>query len=171
MTKHTKANLVGSIFVIIGLYGTIAHAKPEIKEKSQQAFAINNISMQANSSLLSISYRNAYPSITSEIFKENNKISKTQLIQLPQQLLLGMQVVDFAHLVPNKFEKKNTIFEFATKFNDALQKILVYVGFSSTSANRNNDKVSEKNINKQIRLTDKHEKAFFKQDCMVIEIK
>jgi len=165
MTRHTKVNLVGSIFLIAGLYCSIAYAAPEVKEKSHHSFAITSTEMQVSSTANSISYSYAYPSITSEIFKETNKTHTPKLIQLYQQPLLGIQVVDFAHLVPNKFEKKNTIFEFAAKFNDALQKMLTYVGFSSTSATPNNETIGEKNQHKKISLIAKHEKHSLKTNC------
>ncbi len=152
MKRPTKPNLVYAIFVIVGLFGTIAHAKPEINEKQQNIFTTGSASSQMSSAATSASYSYAYPSLTSEVFK-NNSIHLPAFVKVSQQPLLGIQVADFANLVPNKFEKRNSIFEFAAKFNDKLQQVLAYFNFSSKSTPRNNETINAKKTKRKIHLS------------------
>jgi len=152
MKRPTKPNLVCSIFVIVGLFGTIAHAKPEMNEKQQNTFTADSAASQMSSTATSASYSYAYPSLTSEAFT-NNSIRLPSFVKVSQQPLLGIQVADFSNLVPNKFEKRNSIFEFAAKFNDKLQQVLAYFNFSSKSTPRNNEAINAKKTNREIHLS------------------
>lgn len=152
MKRPTKSNLVCSIFVIVGLFGTIVHAKPDMKEKQQNVFPANSTSSQMSSTATSASYSYAYPSLTSEAFT-NTSIRLPSFVKSSQQPLLGIQVADFSNLVPSKFEKRNSIFEFAAKFNDKLQQVLAYFNFSSKSTPRNNEAINAKKVNRKIHLS------------------
>tara|TARA_R110000737_G_scaffold67867_4_gene95930 strand:- start:2481 stop:2984 length:504 start_codon:yes stop_codon:yes gene_type:complete len=162
MIRHTKANLVGSIFVIVGLYGSIAHATSVVKE--QHAFAISDIEIQLNSALNSTSNSYAQPNITFAVFNAPN-LNKVRFSKVSQQPLPGIQVADFANLVPNKFKKQNSVFEFAAKFNDKLQQILAYFDFSSANSNSSNEHISEKKQDKKINFIAKNNKKQLKSLC------
>lgn len=67
--------------------------------------------------------------------------------------LLGMQVADFANINSNKLQKKNTIFEFAAKFNDKLQQVLSFFDFSSASTMINKENTSEVKQQRKIHVS------------------
>ena len=162
MIRHTKAKLVGSIFVIVGLYGSIAHARSAVKE--QYAFAISDIKIQVNTALNSAANSHTQPNITLAVFKEKNNLNTVTFSTVSRQPLPGIQVADFANLVPNKYKQQNSIFEFAAKFNDKLQRILAYFDFSSSSSS--NEAMNEKKQNKNINLMAKSNKKPLKSDCI-----
>ena len=173
MNRPTKLNLVGSIFVILGLLSSIAHANAEVKTKPQYAFVIYNavsqISVMAKS--INVSYNST--SLNDKVFNEKNKLSQHSYTPISRQPLLGMHVVDFTNLVPNKFEKKNSFFEFAAKFNDKLQQILAYFDFSAKSTARNSESINAKQAKRKIHLNNQNNilqlKIPLKQDCNIVK--
>ena len=138
MALHTKARLVVSIFAIIGLYSAMVQAGPEVKEKPHYTLIVKKIMTPINSN--------------------SNNISIFSLSS--QHPLLDVQVADFGSLVPNKFNKKNSIFEFATKFNDKLQQLLAYFDFSSKSSTSNKEDLNQKDLNKKIQLNTENQTVF-----------
>jgi len=157
MTRQTKARVVGAIFVIFGLYGSALKAEPNVKEKPRSVFTINKLIINIKSAN-NLASNTAYPGVTSEVFNEYSNISRASFTPMPQQPLTGMQVTDFSLLAPNKFEKKNSIFEFAAKFNDKLQQMLAYFNFSSPNASSQNKQISDKNLDRKIHLITKANK-------------
>lgn len=154
MNSSTKVSLVSSIFVITGLCGSLSYAAPEVESASELNIAamranIQNISM--NSSVNDITYSYAYPSITSEVFASNKKISIPSFSNISRQPLQGIQVADFARIDPNRLQKKNAIFEFAAKFNDKLQQILAILDFPSSKT-----MASKESTNQQIQKRKVH---------------
>ena len=143
MTRHTKTNLVSSIVIFSSLFGAVAFAAPQVKEQPQYTFVVKKIVSPVKpqaSTLVSIA-------------------------QLPRQPLRGIQVADFAHIVPSKFEKKNSIFEFAAKFNDKLQQLLAYFDFSSKSVSRNAESLNQQQSSRKILLSAKHSSTNLTSNC------
>jgi|TARA_B110000211_G_scaffold48718_1_gene52913 hypothetical protein len=169
MIRPTKLNLVGSIFVILGLLSSIAHANTEVKTKAQYAFvihsAVNHISVMAKN--INVSY--SPTSVNGKIFNESNKLNQHLFSQHSKKPLLGIQVTDFTNLVPNKFEKKNSFFEFAAKFNDKLQQLLAYFDFSAKSTARDNEAINTEQAKRKIHLSNQNSilqlQLPLKQDC------
>lgn len=156
MNRSAKICLVSSIFVITGLCGSLSYAVPEVEIKSAQQVTLiktSSYSIAMNSNTNSITYSYAYPSITSEIFAENKKIGIPSFSNISRQPMQGIQVTDFAHIAPNKFQKKNVIFEFAAKFNDKLQQILSIFEFSSASTVVDKESASDKGQQRKLHLT------------------
>ncbi len=152
MNRPTKIGLVSSIFVITGLCGSLSQAAPEVKNNAQQyASATNSLSQQSIANTISYSY--TYPSITSEVFAESNSFALPSLSKSSRKPMRGIQVADFAHVTPDRFEKKNVIFEFAAKFNDKLQQILAIFDFSSTEAMASKENSSQKSQKRKINLS------------------
>jgi len=155
MNKSTKVGLVSSIFVITGLYGSLSYAAPEVESASERHAASTHTSTQniaMNSSTSSITYSYAYPSITSEFFAKNKKASMPSFSSILREPLQGIQVADFAHLDPNRLQKKNAIFEFAAKFNDKLQQILAVFDFSSSNAITSKESISQQSKKRKVHL-------------------
>lgn len=146
MAKHAKKNLVGSIFVILGLYCSVVHADPEITDKQQHFFTvfIDNGTVKINSSANNLAERYVSSHIVSEVLL-TNRLNISVYTQRSQKPLLDVQTTDFSILSPKKFKKKNSIFEFAAKFNDKLQQILAYFDFSSSDNNKKNESRQEQN--------------------------
>jgi hypothetical protein len=138
-TGPTKPNLSGVILLVIGLFGLYCSATQAEPKAKDQAKVVSEVKSPTNN--LVNNY--AYPSVTSEVFNQYNQIS--------QQPSLGIKVTDFANLVPHKFAKKNSLFEFAAKFNDKLQQVLAYFDFSSTSTGSKKN-ISEKYSNQKSSL-------------------
>ena len=167
MTGPTKLNLVGSIFVILSLVSSITHANAAVKAKPQYTLvihsAVNHISVMAKN--INVSYNPT--SLNGKIFNKNNKLNQHSFAPSSQQPLLGIQVADFTNLVPNKFEKKNTFFEFAAKFNDKLQQILAYFDFTAQSAVRDSEAINTEQAKRKIHLSNENSilQMPLKQDC------
>lgn len=152
MAIHAKRNLVGSIFVILGLYCSVVHAGPEITEKPQHFFtvSIDNVTVQINSAANNLAGHYVSSHTVSEVLL-TNRLNISVYTQTSQKPSLDVQVADFSILSPKKFKKKNSIFEFAAKFNDRLQQILAYFDFSSSDNNKKNN--SQQDQNKKTQLT------------------
>lgn len=168
MKRTAKTKLVAACLVIVGLFTSVAftsvvNAKSALKEKPSSALTLENFKINVTSPDINLARNYAYPSITSEVF---NKFNSATFYQTPVRPLQGIQVVGFTNLIPHKYEKKNSIFEFAAKFNDKLQQFLAYFGFSSkTITERTNEKINEKEQSKKSRLIAQHEKKAFKSNC------
>jgi hypothetical protein len=146
-TRPTKPNLSSAILLAIGsfgLYCSATLAEPKVKDQAKVFLIINKVVSEVKSPTNTHVNYYAYPSITSELFNQYNQIAMQSTTQTSQQPSLGIKVTDFANLVPSKFTKKNSLFEFAAKFNDKLQQILAYFDFSSNSTDRKNKNISEK---------------------------
>jgi hypothetical protein len=128
MKTHTKTTLFNATIVSIGLFCATSFAAPEVSSLSDEYAAHNTKTSSA-----SIDYSYAYPSITSEIFEKNSKLNIASFAQVSDKPFLGINVVDFSLLTPNKAQKKNSIFEFAAKFNDKLQQVLAFFSLSKSS--------------------------------------
>lgn len=150
MNRPAKISLVSSIFVITGLCGSLSQAAPEVKDKPEQ-YAATTVASQSIAK--SVSYSYTYPSITSEIFSESKSLSLPRLSANSRQPMQGIQVADFAHIAPNKFKKKNAIFEFAAKFNDKLQQILAIFDFSSAQATASKELTNSNSQKRKVHLT------------------
>ncbi|MFT6920129.1 MAG: hypothetical protein ACJA2G_002777 [Cognaticolwellia sp.] len=153
-TGPTKPNLSGAILLVIGLFGlycSATQAESEVKDQAKVALIINKVVSEIKSPTNNLVHHYAYPSITSEVFKQYNQIAIPSTSQISQQPSLGIKVTDFANLVPDKFTKKNSLFEFAAKFNDKLQQVLAYFDFSSTSTGSKKN-ISAKYSNQQSSL-------------------
>lgn len=169
MTRQTKAHLIGAIFVTVGLYCSTINAETEMKEKPQVAFTINNVLSTMKSPAINIANNYAYPSITSEIFNKYNQSTTRSFTQVSQQPMLGIKVADFVNIVPRKFDSKNSIFEFAAKFNDKLQQVLAFFDFSSTSTKKKNENISEEDQKRTVSVIAKHDKRLLKTNCSAIK--
>lgn len=169
MIRHTKAHLGGAIFVTVSLYCSTINAETEMKEKPQLAFKINNVLSTMKSPAINMANNYAYPSITSEIFNKYNQSTTHYVTQVSQQPMLGIKVADFANLVPRKFDNKNSIFEFAAKFNDKLQQVLAFFDFSSTSTKNKDENISEENQKRKVSVIAKHDKRLLKTNCSAIK--
>jgi hypothetical protein len=146
-TRPTKPNLSSAILLVIGLFGlycSAIQAEPKVKDQAKVFLIINKVVSEVKSPTNTHVNNYAYPSITSEVFNQYNQIAMQSTTQTSQQPSLGIKVTDFVNLVPNKFTKTNSLFEFAAKFNDKLQQILAYFGFSSPSTDSKNQDISEK---------------------------
>ena len=161
MTKKTKKNLVGFIFVVAGVYVSAVQATPSIKVQHQLTYIYSqqNINGLSNSDDRTNNY--AYPSITSDLFEKYRPFNKPALPTMPKQLLPGIQVAEFSLFTANKIEKKNSFFEFAAKFNDTLQQIIAYFNFSSKNTKSSKQQIREKNdhlkVNFVVKNTHTHE--------------
>jgi hypothetical protein len=143
-TRPTKPNLSSAILLVIGLFGlycSAIQAEPKVKDQAKVFLIINKVVSEVKSPTNTHVNNYAYPSITSEVF---NQIAMQSTTQTSQQPSLGIKVTDLVNLVPSKFTKTNSLFEFAAKFNDKLQQILAYFGFSSPSTDSKNQDISEK---------------------------
>jgi len=155
MNSSTKISLVSSIFVITGLCGSLSYAAPEVESASERHVTSTHTStpnIAMNSSTSSITYSYAYPSITSEFFAKNKKASMPSFSNILREPLQGIQVADFAHLDPNRLQKKNAIFEFAAKFNDKLQQILAIFDFPSSKAITSKESISQQSQKRRVHL-------------------
>ncbi|MBA6389556.1 hypothetical protein H4J38_02060 [Colwellia sp. BRX10-3] len=168
MIRQTKPNFVGSIFVIVGLYCSAIQA--EVKDKPQCTSTVNNVVINLELTAKHIANNYAYPSITSEAFQKHHNTHVQSLTQMSRQPLHGIQVADFVNLVPRKFDNKNSIFEFAAKFNDKLQQVLAYFDFSSTGTDSKDENISEKDSNKKVSLIAINDNKYLKNDCSVSKI-
>lgn len=166
MIRQTIPNLVGSIFVIVVLYCSAIQAA--VKDKPKCASTVNNVVINLQLPAKHIANNYAYPSIISEAFKKHHNTHVQSLTQISRQPLHGIQVTYFANLVPDKFDNKNSIFEFAAKFNDKLQQLLAYFDFSSTDSKDEN--ISEKDSNKKVSLMAINDNKHLKNDCSVSKI-
>lgn len=162
MIRQTKVTLVGSIIAVVGLYGSIAHATSAANK--QNAFAKSDIEIQLNSVLNSAANSYAQPMLTFAVFHKNNYIDISSFSTTPRQPLPGIRVADFSTLVPNNLKKKNSVFEFAAKFNDKLQQILAYFDFSSTTRSSNKN-ISEKKQDTKSNFMAKINKKPLKSRC------
>ncbi|MFT6901249.1 MAG: hypothetical protein ACJAXS_001439 [Colwellia sp.] len=147
-TRPTKPNLSSAILLMIGLFGlycSATQAEPKVKDQDNVVLIINKVVSEVKSSTNNLVNNYDYPSITSEVFNQYNQIAMQSTSQISQQPSLGIKVTDFANLVPNKFAKKNSLFEFAAKFNDKLQQVLAYFDFSFSSTDRRKKNISENN--------------------------
>ncbi|MFT6194656.1 MAG: hypothetical protein ACJASU_001558 [Cognaticolwellia sp.] len=146
-TRPTKPNLSSAILLAIGLfslYCSAIQAEPKVKDQAKVILIINKVVSEVKSPKNTHVNNYAYPSITSEVFNQYNQIAMQSTTQTSQQPSLGIKVTDFANLVPSRFTKTNSLFEFAAKFNDKLQQILAYFNFSSPSTDSKNQDISEK---------------------------
>jgi hypothetical protein len=160
-TRPTKSNLSSAILLMIGLFGlycSTTQAKPKVKDQAKVVLMINKIVSEVKSPTNNLVNNYAYPSITSEVFNQYNRIAIQSTTQISQQPSLGIKVTDFANLVPNKFTKKNSLFEFVAKFNDKLQQLLAYFNFSSTSTD-----TKKKDSKKKSSLTANNDNEAMKQ--------
>lgn len=158
-TRPTKANLSGTILLVLGLfslYSSVAQTEPRMKHQVNVVLMINNVAIEVKSPSNNIVNHYAYPTITSEVFNQYNQSAMHLATQISQQPSLGIKVTDFANLTPHKFDKKNSIFEFAAKFNDKLQQVLAYFDFSSTSTDGKNKNISDKNLQQKSNLITKN---------------
>lgn len=169
MTRQRIPHLVGAIFVTVGLYCSTINAETEMKEKPQLAFTMNNLLSTMKSPAINIANNYAYPSITSEIFNKYNQSATRSFPQASQQPMLGIKVADFVNLVPRKFDNKNSIFEFAAKFNDKLQQVLAFLDFSSTSIKNKDENISEADQKRTVSIIAKHDKRLLKANCSAIK--
>ncbi|MGB1262656.1 MAG: hypothetical protein ACPG52_07100 [Cognaticolwellia sp.] len=143
MTRHSKTNLVSSIVVFSALFAAAAFAAPQVKEQPQYSFVVKKIVSPVK------------PQASSLVSSD----------QLPRQPLPGIKVADFAHILPSKFEKKNSFFEFAAKFNDKLQQVLAYFDFSSKSVSRNAESLNQQQSSRKILLSAKHNSTNLTANC------
>ena len=145
-TRPKKPNLSSAILLVIGLFGlncSTTQAEPKVTDQANVVLIINKVVSEVKSPTKTLVNNYAYPSITSEAFNQYNQIAMQSTTQTSQQPSLGIKVTDFANLVPSKFTKKNSLFEFAAKFNDKLQQVLAYFDFSSTSTDSKNKNIGE----------------------------
>ncbi|MBA6326871.1 hypothetical protein H4J46_02740 [Colwellia sp. MB02u-6] len=148
-TRPKKLSLSGGILLVIGLYCSAIQAESKMQDKAN---IVNNY---------------AYPSITSEVFNRHNQIAIQSTTQISRKPSLGIKVTDFANLVPHKFAKNNSLFEFAAKFNDKLQQVLAYFDFLSTSTNSKNKNISENNAKQKSSLVAKNDNKVLKANARV----
>jgi hypothetical protein len=157
MNRSTKVSLVSSIFVITGLCGSLSYAAPEVKDKYEHhvtmADAGNQRLTMNNTSIKNITDSFAYPSITSEVFIENRKTAIQPLSNVLRRPLQGILVADFAHITPNRFQKKNAIFEFSAKFNDKLQQIIAIFDVFSTKTVTKKENIHQKSAQRKVHLS------------------
>jgi len=145
-TRPKKPNLSSAILLVIGLFGlncSTTQAEPKVTDQANVVLIINKVVSEVKSPTKTLVNNYAYPSITSEAFNQYNHIAMQSTTQTSKQPSLGIKVTDFANLVPSKFTKKNSLFEFAAKFNDKLQQVLAYFDFSSTSTDSKNKNIGE----------------------------
>ena len=145
-TRPKKPNLSSAILLVIGLFGlncSTTQAEPKVTDQANVVLIINKVVSEVKSPTKTLVNNYAYPSITSEAFNQYNQIAMQSTTQTSKQPSLGIKVTDFANLVPSKFTKKNSLFEFAAKFNDKLQQVLAYFDFSSTSTDSKNKNIGE----------------------------
>lgn len=152
MNRSTKVSLVGSIFVITGLCGSLSYAAQETDNTSKY-FALNANNQYIAMNSTRDSRRYAYPSITSKVFSGNKKTNIQSFANISRQPLQGVLVADFAHVTFNKFQKKNSIFEFAAKFNDKLQQILAIFDFSSKKPVTRKENINQKSQHSAVNLS------------------
>ncbi len=150
MTRKTKTNLVGSIFVVAGLYVSAVQATPSIKVQHQLTYIYSQQNINTLSNTYDRTSNYAYPSITSDLFEKYRPFNKPALPNMPKQLLPGIQVAEFSLFATNKIEKNNSFFEFAAKFNDTLQQIIAYFNFSSSNTKSSKQQMSDKNDNLKV---------------------
>jgi hypothetical protein len=160
-TGPTKPNLSGAILLVIGLFGLYCSATQAEPKAKDQAKVVSEVKSPTNN--LVNNY--AYPSVTSEVFNQYNQIAMPSTTQISQQPSLGIKVTDFTNLVPHKFAKKNSLFEFAAKFNDKLQQVLAYFDFSSTSTGSKKN-ISEKYSNQKSSLIAKNDHKALKANAL-----
>ena len=160
-TGPTKPNLNSVILLVIGLFGLYCSATQAEPKAKDQAKVVSEVKSPTNN--LVNNY--AYPSVTSEVFNQYNQIAMPSTTQISQQPSLGIKVTDFANLVPHKFAKINSLFEFAAKFNDKLQQILTYFDFSSSSTDSKNKNISEKNSKQKSSLIAKNDNKALKANA------
>jgi hypothetical protein len=165
MTRKTIAKIASAMFVILGLYGTAAQAGPEIKTSAEQAFTQKSLVITMTSAKNSLANHTAYPSITSELFKDYGEVSLPSASQRPRQPLPGIKVTDFALFSPQNLQQKNSIFEFAAKFNDTLQQILAYFDFTSASTGNKKKQIDENKQQRKIQLIVNHNKSPITDNC------
>lgn len=153
------------MFVILGLYGTAVQARPEVKTSAEKTFTQDNLVITMTSAKYSLENHTAYPSITSELFKDYGEISPPSSSQKSRQPLPGIKVADFALFSPQNFQQKNSIFEFAAKFNDTLQQILAYFDFTSASTSNKKQQIDENKQQRKIQLIVNHNKSPITDNC------
>ena len=169
MTRQTKPYFLGSTFVIVSLYCSTIQAETKVKANAQLAFTRDIVVIKLKSPAINMTNNYAYPSITSEVFNVYHQKNSHRLTQKSPQPLLGIEVADFVNIVPRKFDNKNSIFEFAAKFNDKLQQILTYFDFSSTSTKSKVENISEKDQKSKVSLIVKHDNKSIKSNCSKIK--
>ncbi|WP_085298172.1 hypothetical protein [Cognaticolwellia mytili] len=142
MNRIIKVSLVSAICVITGLFGSLSYAAPEVNNDTIYSIVVKqNTAMNSNANNIAHNY--AFSRITNKTFGAFKKANLPSFPSTMRQPLQGIQVVDFAHIVPNTLQKKNTIFEFAAKFNDKLQQILAIFDFSSTKKMTSKDNIKQ----------------------------
>ena len=169
-TRPRKPNLSGAILLMIGsfgLYCSATQAAPKVKNQANVVLIINKLVSEVKSPTNNRVNNYAYPSITSEVFNQYNQIVIQSTTQISQKPSLGIKVTDFANLVPDKFTKKNSLFEFAAKFNDKLQQVLAYFDFSSPSTNSKNKNISENDSKQKSSLIAKNDHKALKANASV----
>ncbi|MBA6223328.1 MULTISPECIES: hypothetical protein [unclassified Colwellia] len=176
-TAPKKPNLSGAILLMIGLLGLYCsatqaapQAAPKVKNQAKVVLIINKVVSEVKSPTNKLVNNYAYPSITSEVFNQYSQITIQSTSQISQQPSLGIKVTDFANLAPHKFAKKNSLFEFAAKFNDKLQQVLAYFDFSSTSTDSKNKNISEKDSKKKSSLIAKNSKKALQANARVSKV-
>ena len=168
MIKRIKPNIVGSILVVFSLfflYCSAAYAEKRVKQSPQiacdQAIAVIKI----DSYTTNVSNNFAYPSMTSEVFNQYQAINTLSSSKTFTQPMQGIQVADFSHLVPGKFDKKISFFEFAAKFNDKLQQVIAFFDFSSADTESKDENVSDIAHKRKVRFDAKNDKVSIKIKC------
>ncbi len=152
MNSSTKVSLVSAIFVITGLSGSLSYAAPEVSKNTVYSIVVKqNIAMDSNANHITHNY--AFSRITDKTFVAFKKANLPSFSGTSRQPLQGIQVTDFAHIAPNRLQKKNTIFEFAAKFNDKLQQILAIFEFSSAETVTNKEQNNQKSQQRKVHLT------------------
>jgi hypothetical protein len=151
MNKPIKASLVGATFLITGLCGSLSYATSDIKHQSNAykqdlAMVDNTINNNASNSY-------TFSRSASKVFTTKEQIGIPSFSNIARKPLQGIQIADFAHITPNGLQKKNSIFEFAAKFNDKLQQILAIFDFSSAKSSAKKENVSQKIHQRKIHLS------------------
>jgi len=169
-TRPSKPNLSGAILLMVGLFGlycSATQAESKVKDQAKVVLIINKVVSEVKSPTNNLVSNYAYPSITSEVFNQYNQIAIPSTSQISQQPWLGIKVTDYANLVPDKFAKKNSLFEFAAKFNDKLQQVLAYFDFLSPSTDSKNKNISEKDSKQKSSLIAKNDNKALKANARV----
>ena len=140
--------LVG--FSIFFLYCSTAYAEKRMKKTLNASLTKDIVTFELSLSDIDETSKFAYPAITNEIYNNYQKMGLNSSFQPSNKPMKGIKVADFANIVPRNFDKKNTFFEFAAKFNDKLQQVIAYFNFSSKNAEtkeNSNEKKQKRKVN------------------------
>ncbi|SEK51158.1 hypothetical protein SAMN05216262_101537 [Colwellia chukchiensis] len=139
MNKQIKITLSITLLSTLGLYNSNILAAPHTINNALASIS----AYQLVPKVPSLAGNSAYPSLTSEVFISYPSQGFISLPKAPVKPLAGIEVVDFAIITPNGIQKKNSIFEFAAKFNDTLQQILAFFDLSSAESDGKNKSYNE----------------------------